>query len=227
MDSNRTQSELNGRRLNQNAPVLTPLQLSIARVISRSLFFGVILILIPQITPVFNDQGKFITFDSKYPDSITKQEFHDLIDELKTAEILTEDKESLVFIPESSYLNTDDAPNDYADYLRRMGADVVIENSFLPGGLFENEFDIVFTVGQIGARFVDRVLRSGGAVVLPATDISVNVYLDELKYRCVYLKAYRVERIIMVVMKPRASEQSDAGEKRGHRRRPNWVYHKQ
>lgn len=153
MDSDQTQSEnerrySNGRRLNQNTPILSSPQSRIARVISRSLFFNLILLLIPHITPVFKDQGKFILFDFKNPNSITKQEFHDLIDKLETVEILIEDKKSVMFIIESSYLNID-ALNDYADYLRRMGADVVIENKFLSRGLFENEsFDIYCVHGR-------------------------------------------------------------------------------
>lgn len=223
MDFDRTQIEnerrnLHGERFGQNAAP----QSRIARVISRSLFFAVILLLIPHIGPIFNDQGKFLSFDSTNPNSITKQEFYDLIDELKTAEILTKEKKSLVLIPGSNSIN--EAPNDYADYLRSMGADVVIENNFLFGGSFKNEsFDIVFTLGQLGAGFVDRVLKSGGAVVVPAKDMSLNVYLDELNYTCVYLKPYSLESIIMVVVKPTPSDQSDAGELR---RRPNWRYHK-
>lgn len=209
----------------RNLALLALPQSRIARIISRSLFLAVILLLIPHIGPEFKEQGKILWFNFANLHSPTAKEFNSLINDLEIADILQKGQKSLILIAGSNSKNLE-APAHYADHLRSMGGDVIIENNFWPQGSFADEsFDIVFTLGQFGAGFVDRVLRIGGAVVVPAKDLSSNVFLDKLKYTCVYIKPYDVESVISVMVKPDpATDHSNGGNSAAVHRRPNWRH---
>lgn len=186
----------NGKEIGVNYDSLVIIKVPdslVLRVISRSLLLAIFIITLPFIGSIFGDLSSDV-YDSGNVFDITGFEsfpvvFQDLADE------------GLLKMGNKGLILSSGIGDQVADFrfLYDNDIDLVIESDFNCQGSVPNEaFDVVFVSSFQGTnKFIDRILRVGGIVVMQLSNDPSNEFRQDSNYKIVYLRRFDVTVVAM------------------------------
>lgn len=172
--------------LNQDAVLIIKLPDSRAlRIMSRSLFFAMVLFILPSIGSIL--RGSFDVIDDSYVNSDGRDfnVLHNLFRDLADEGLVKKGHKGLVLSSENDHLIKD------LELLNDNVVDLVLDSDMDYKNSIPNEtFDFAIAQTEWNSKFIDRVLKIGGIVITQLT----NDPLAELKalanYRIVYIRRF-------------------------------------
>lgn len=163
-------------------------------IMSRSLFLAMVLITLPSIGSILRGSSNVVNDAVLYPDegdfTMLPILFRDLVDE----GILKKGQKGLIV--SSGYGDLVDDLD--LEFLNDNEVDWVIESDSNPMNSIPDEtFDFAIGSSSRNAKFIDRVLKTGGIMIIPLSNDPSDELLQPRNYGIVYLRRFESTMVAM------------------------------